>query len=103
MYRNRWTYAYCNALVTLGFNLITRAIWWSDEPLFSWNVPISLLIGYLVGHAMWPVWQRIDRRHKAKMAALNAKHREILANIDEFLANPSTGIEIKRHKNTEAE
>ena len=96
MYRNRWTYAFCNALFTLALNLATRAIWWPEKELLSWNVPLSLLLGYLVGHAVWPLYAWMQRKHTERMAALEARHAEIMSLVDEFLANPESGVRRER-------
>ena len=78
MYRNRWTYATSQALITLAINLIVRAVWWSDKPLLSWNVPLNLALGFALGLLLFPVFQYFDRKRQAELKALEAQHAEIM-------------------------
>ena len=103
--------------LNLTINLATRAIWWPEAELLSWNVPISVFVGMLVAQPMFSVNRWLKERHDQKMAALIARHkenirildevkqltdesnyREAMRLIDKFLADPSTGIEIEHVK-----
>lgn len=109
-----WKYALGMAAWTVVANLILRAIFWSDEALFSWNVPLSMLVGFLVGLMLWPMQHATLRRMDA-LKALSIETEKIIAEIDDMIASnkarneaealrliedllshPETGIHLKR-------
>lgn len=101
-----WKHALYMAGLTLASNLILRVIFWSDKPLLSWNVPISLAIGFLVGWLLWPVqrrflaqrqeWQELEDDLERAMAdweeLKNHKYGQTMGRIDDFLKHPETGV-----------
>lgn len=115
MFISCFRYAMANAVLCLVFNLIIRAIWWSEKPLLSWNVPLSLVLGYLTGFAVWHAMNASNRRYAARLNALRNRHEEMndlinqawvatsdrqyneaMAKVEAFLNHPETGVEIKR-------
>lgn len=111
-----WKHALYMAGLTLTMNLITRAIWWSDEPLLSWNVPLSLAIGFLVGCAFWPLQCRYLEGmarlqnlrdelstfeleiEQMRLRALQRNEAQAMKLIDDFLKHPETGVRMERPK-----
>jgi hypothetical protein len=93
----RWKYALSMAAWTLVANLILRVVFWSDEPLLSWNVPLSLAIGFLAGLALWPLQCSYLKTREEFRKALE-RQKETLKLIDEFLADPNNGVTRERPK-----
>jgi hypothetical protein len=93
----RWKYALSMAAWTLVANLILRVIFWSDQPLFSWNVPLSLVVGFLTGLALWPI-QRSYLKTREEFRKALERQAETRKLIDDLLANPESGVTRERPK-----
>lgn len=93
----RLKYAIGMAAWTLVANLILRVIFWSDEPLLSWNVPLSLAIGFLAGLALWPL-QRSYLKTREEFRKALERQKETLKLIDELFADSEFGIKRERPK-----
>lgn len=116
-WRNTW---WKNGLylagITLVMNLIIRAIWWSDEPLLSWNVPLAVAVGFLMGCAFWPLQRRYLENvarlqglrdelstleleiEQMRLRAQQRNEAQAMKLIADFLKHPETGVRMERPK-----
>lgn len=107
MYRNKWTCLAWNAVAIFAGNLLTRPFIVPDKPLFSWNIPICVVLILI----MWPITWYLNELGRKRIEKLERSHAEVnqviedlmastrrrneaeaMRLVDEFLKHPETGV-----------
>ena len=100
MFKNKWTYLAWISAWVFGGNLI----FWSDKPLFSWNIPLCVILIAIT----WPIGWYFQNKAQKRIAELREIQKELdaiqadirktqisaetWAKIEDFLKHPETGV-----------